>query len=211
MASSNPSNGFVTTGYSQPWVAAYEASGSNVTYSGGMSLGRGVSLSMEIETADDNNFYADNVIAESESGVFTSGTATVTIDGLDNAAATLILGLPEPEEVTVSDVSVSPVQMQGYGDNMTPVYVGFGCVRRTMKNGVTNYWPYILPKVKFAVPGDDMATQEESIDWQTQELTATIFRDDTEAHNWKMVSATGFTTEADAAAVVQHILGGSQA
>ena len=54
---------YVTIGFSKPYVAKYSAAGTNVTYTGGMDLGRGVSLSLDIETADDNNFYADNVIA----------------------------------------------------------------------------------------------------------------------------------------------------
>ena len=71
------------------------------------------------------------------------------------------------------------VEMQGYGAATNPPFCGFGCVRRTMMNGVTQYWPLVLPKVKFALPGDDIATQEDQIDWQTQELEMTLFRDDT--------------------------------
>lgn len=194
----------VTTGFSKPYVAKYANTGSAVTYSGGMPLARGVSLSLEVEAADDNNFYADNAIAETESGKFVSGSATITVDGLSNDAATLIFGLPEPEEVQVSE---SPVQMQGYGESLDPPYVGYGCVRRTQDHGKVEYWPVILPKIKFAVPSEEMATQEDSIEWQTQELSATIERDDTTAKNWKRVSATGFPSEAEAYAVVTAILG----
>lgn len=194
----------VTTGYSKPYVAKYSHEGTTVTYTEGMPLGRGVSLSLNIETADDNNFYADNVIAETESGKFTNGSATITVDGLSNDAATLVFGLPEPESVQVSE---SPVQMQGYGEALNPPYVGYGCVKRTQDHGKVEYWPVILPKIKFAVPSEEMATQEENIEWQTQELSATIERDDTEKQNWKRVSATGFATEAEAYAVVTAILG----
>ena len=78
----------VTTGFSLPYVAKYSATGQTVTYSGGMKMGRGVSLSLEIETADDNNFYADNVLAETESSNFTSGTATITVDGCNADSGT---------------------------------------------------------------------------------------------------------------------------
>ena len=194
----------VTTGFSKPYVAKYSNEGTTVTYTEGMPLGRGVSLSLNIETADDNNFYADNVIAETESGKFTNGSANITVDGLSNDAATLIFGLPEPEEVQVSE---SPVEMQGYGEALDPPYVGYGCVRRTQHKGKVEYWPVILPKIKFAVPSEEMATQEENIEFQTQELSATIERDDTTFKNWKRVSATGFPTEAEAYAVVTSILG----
>lgn len=193
----------VTTGFSKPYVAKYANTGSTVNYSSGMILARGVSLSVEIDTADDNNFYCDNVIGETESTQFTSGSATITVDGLDNDAATMIFGLPAPQSVTVDE---TPVQMQGYGQQMNAPYVGFGCVRRTMMNGVTQYWPYILPKIKFSLPSEEMATQEDSIDWQTQELTATIMRDDTTAANWKLISAEGMDTEAEAEAAIKEFL-----
>ena len=193
----------VTTGFSKPYVAKYANTGSTVNYSSGMILARGVSLSVEIDTADDNNFYCDNVIGETESTQFTSGSATITVDGLDNDAATMIFGLPAPQSVTVDE---SPVQMQGYGQQMNAPYVGFGCVRRTMMNGVTQYWPYILPKIKFSLPSEEMATQEDSIDWQTQELTATIMRDDTTAANWKLISAEGMDTEAEAESAIKAFL-----
>lgn len=194
----------VTTGFSKPYVAKYANESSTVTYSEGMSLARGVSLSLEVEAADDNNFYADNVVSETESGKFVSGSATITVDGLSNDAATLIFGLPEPEEVQVSE---SSVQMQGYGESLDPPYVGYGCVKRPQHNGKVEYWPVILPKIKFAVPSEEMATQEDSIEWQTQELSATIERDDTTARNWKRVSATGFPSEKEAYAVITSILG----
>ena len=193
----------VTTGFSMPYVAKYANTGTTVTYTSGMDLARGVSLSLEIDTADDNNFYANNVLAEVETAQFTSGSATVTVDGLSNEAATLIFGLPAAPETTL--------QMQGYGEALNPPYVGFGCVRRTQMEGKVEYWPLILPKIKFGLPSDEMATQEDQIDWQTQELTATIQRDDTTAKNWKVISAEGLATEAEAYAAVKAFLGGAGA
>ena len=197
----------VTTGFSKPYVAKYSNTGTTVTYTGGMDLGRGVRLSLEIDTADDNNFYADNIVAETESSQFTSGSATITVDGLSNDAATMIFGLPAPENVEVGE---EQVPMQGYGELNAP-YVGYGCVRRTQENGVVKFWPLILPKIKFNVPSEEMATAEDQIDWQTQELTATVLRDDTTAKNWKRISAEGMDTEDEAYAAVKAILGGGEA
>ena len=42
----------------------YSNEGQVVTYTNPKALGRGVSVELEIDTADDNNFYADNVLAE---------------------------------------------------------------------------------------------------------------------------------------------------
>lgn len=197
----------VTTGFSKPYVAKYAATGTTVTYSGGMDLGRGVSLTVSPETADDNNFYADNVLAESETGTFTGGSATVTIDGLEPEAATLILALPAATSLQVA--TGTTVQMQGYSDTISPPYCGYGCVKRTMMQGVVGYWPLILPKVKFSVPGDEAATQEDRINWQTQELSLSLFRDDTAAHNWKVISTEPLTTEDAAYAAVKAFLGGA--
>lgn len=200
----------VTTGFSMPYVAKYANTGTTVTYTSGMDLARGVSLSLEIDTADDNNFYANNVLAEVETAQFTSGSATVTVDGLSNEAATLIFGLPAPTSLEVGAPETT-VQMQGYGEAMNPPYVGFGCVRRTQMEGKVEYWPLILPKIKFGLPSDEMDTQENQIDWQTQELTAAIQRDDTTAKNWKVISAEGLDTEAEAYAAVKAFLGGAGA
>lgn len=194
----------VTIGFSKPVVAKYTASGTTVTYSDGMSLGRGVSLSIDVESASDNNFYADNTLAETENAVFTSGTLTVTVDGLENAAAKMILGLPEPETVTVGSKSV---EMQGYGDDMNPPYVGFGCVWAVQMDGVISYIPLVYTKAKFAIPSQEMNTKEDQIDWQTQEMEASLLRDDTTAHNWRKVGVSGMSSEAEALAVVNQILG----
>ncbi len=77
----------VTTGFSKPYIAKYSNTGTAVTYSDGMKLGRGVELKLDIDTADDNNFYADNVVAETETSQFTSGSVTTTVDGLEPAAS----------------------------------------------------------------------------------------------------------------------------
>lgn len=194
---------FVTTGFSKPYVAKYANTAGTVSYSGGILLGRGVSVESEIEGADDNNFYADNVIAETESTQFTSGSLTATVDGLGDEAAALILGLPEAENVTVGEASV---MIQHYNDDMNAPYVGFGYIRRVMYQGETQYIPVVHPKVKFGLPSDSAATQEDQIDWQTQELTATLMRDDTAKRNWKMEGAPQ-TSETLAEAVLKQLLG----
>lgn len=193
----------VTTGFSKPYIAKYSNTGTAVTYSDGMKLGRGVELKLDIDTADDNNFYADNVVAETETSQFIGGNVTTTVDGLEPAAATLALGLPETQNVEVGSKQVG---FQPYGAGMEPPYLGFGCVRRTMMNGKTQYWPFILPKIRYSIPSEEMATQEENIDWQTQELSATVLRDDTEAQNWKYLSAAGMDTEAEAEEAVKAFL-----
>lgn len=194
---------FVTTGFSKPYVAKYSNSQGTASYTKGMVLGRGVNVSAEIDTADDNNFYADNVINETESTQFTSGSLTVTVDGLGNDAATLILGLPATEEISVGEPGAK-VNLQYYNKKMNAPYVGFGYIRRVMYMGVTSYIAVVHPKVKFSLPSDSAATQEDQIDWQTQELTATLMRDDTADANWK-IESDPVSDEATAEAVIKQL------
>ena len=121
--------GKVITGFSKPYVAVYSASGGTVTYSKGMELARGVGVSTDYEVGDSNPFYANNVEAENVPGVFTGGTATLTVDGLFAEAEELIFGLPEPESFEYG--ADKTVQVRNYGEAAVcwnrfyyPVHVG---------------------------------------------------------------------------------------
>ena len=196
-------NGKVITGFSKPYVALYNANEGNPTYTNGMPLARGVSVSMEADNGDGNDFYADNVIAESVGGIFTGATATFTVDGLKEEARKLIMGLPN---ATTVEVDGNQVEVLDYDDRQVIPYVGIGFIIRFMEQGATTYVPYVLPKAMFNVDSIEANTQEEEIDFQTTELEATIMRDDTTNHKWQRIGA-GQTTEALAEAVVRTMLG----
>lgn len=199
-------NGQVITGFSKPVVALYSATGTTVSYTGLMPLARGVDVSLDIETNDDNDFYADNVVAESAGNTFSSGTVTLTVDGLKAEARKLIMGLPEPTSVSLGGGG-NTVDVYDYDDRQAKPYVGVGFIVRYMEDGVTSYVPYVLPKTIFNDLGIEAETQEESIDFQTTELEATIMRDDSDNHRWQRVGANQ-TTEALAYSVLQALLGG---
>ena len=191
-------NGRVITGYSKPFVALYANANGTVTYSGGIPLARGVEVSIAPEAADSTPFYADNTVAEQAGGGFSGGTVTLTVDGLKEAAQKLIMGLP-------AQTTVDTVKWNDFGDAMAIPYVGVGFVVRYMEDGVTTYDAVVLTKVQFSVFGTEAATQEDAIEFQTQELEAAIMKDDTTAHNWKRVSEPQ-TTEAAAVTAYQAIL-----
>ena len=197
-------NGKVITGFSLPWVALYSASEGTVTYSGGIPLARGVNVQLSVEGANDTKFHADNVLAESDNQAFSSGTATVVVDGLKEAARKLVSGLVTTRSVTPSGASAA-VSLDIYDDQMVVPYVGLGFIVRYMENGVTTYAPCILKKVKFSPAGLEAATQEENIEFQTTSLEAQIYRDDTAHHEWQILAADQ-TSEEDAYAVIQAIL-----
>lgn len=189
-------NGRVITGYSDPWVAKYSATGTTVTYSNAQALARGVSVEITPDDASDNKFYADNVEAENAGTTFGSGTATITVDGLKNAARALIYGLAEADQTG----------WLHYGNTQQVPYIGFGCIVRYMEDGVTTYEPLVLPKIMFNPEPTSAATQEEEIDWQTTELTAQIHRDDTVNQDWRL-DGTAQETQAAALAALKTKLG----
>ena len=196
-------NGKVITGYSQPIVAKYTYSSNTITYSDAMPLARGVEVSMEVDTGDATNFYADNTIAESVAGQFNGATATLTVDGLKDAARDLIAGITTKGSIVVDGKTVATAV---YDDLQVIPYVGIGFVVRYMENGVTTYAPVILPKAQFSPEGLDAATQGESVEFQTTELSATVMRADDTNHSWKVVAADQ-TTEAAAVAVINTYFG----
>ena len=87
--------GKVSTGFSKPYVAKYVNNNGTVSYTDAQILARGVEVSLEVESGDPNNFYADNVVAETVAGTFANGTLTLTVDGLLQDAEAMILGLDE--------------------------------------------------------------------------------------------------------------------
>lgn len=190
--------GRVITGFSKPYVAKYALSGASIVYSSGQLLARGVSVSLDIESSDDNNFYADNQLAESASGAFSSGSFTLTVDGTKKDARRLIFGLP------AADTSTGLVL---YGDSMDVPNVGIGYIVRYMEEGTTYYVPQIIPKAKFNLPAKEAATQEDEIDWQTEELGGVIMRDDSTNKNWFIDSDTTYATEAAAEAILTTYFG----
>lgn len=187
-------DGRVLTGFSLPYVALYGLSGTTITYTSGSKLARGVSVSVELDdNGDDNIFYADNVAAETVSGNFTGGTATLTVDGLKDTAEALIYGLSAAD----ADGFVN------YSNAINAPYVGIGFVCRYMSSGSTSYVPVVLTKCRFNLSNLSASTQEEDIEWQTQELTAKILIDDDGI--WKRVG-TATTTEASAVALIKTAL-----
>lgn len=196
-------SGKVCTGFSFPFVAKYSASGGVVTYSGGMELARGVEVSIEPEVGDSDPFYANNVAAETVPAKFTGGTVTLTVDGLLEEAEKMIMGLPESEDLTYGEEK--SVKVYNYGEEAMPPYVGIGFLARYMSDNVESYTPIILTKARFQALSTSAATQEDQIDWQTQELTADLMRDDSAEKVWKKI-VEGVATEAEGIEILKSFL-----
>lgn len=169
--------GKVTIGFSKPYVALYSESGGTITYSSGQKLARGVSVNAEPDSSDNNNFYADNIVAESDAGSFSGGTVTLTVDGLLQDAEKLIQGLPTAD----ADGFLN------YDDDQVTPYVGVGFIIEYMSEGVRYFTPVIFPKCKAGQLTVSAETEGESISWQTAEIPFSIYKDDSAKHRWKRV------------------------
>lgn len=194
--------GKVLVGFSNPYVAKYNNAGGTVTYTDGRRLARGVKVSLDVDSSDDNNFYADDGIAESDNGQFSGGTANLTVDGLLAETEQFIAGLPEPESVPVGD---QEVKVYKHGAKAVPPYVGIGVIVQYRSGGKNTFVPIILTKTKFQSAKLEAATREKETNWQTQDLVADLHRDDTADQNWKWVVEDQDTKEA-ADAVLRVLL-----
>lgn len=180
-------NGKVTIGFSHPLVAKHSVVDGVCTFTDTRVLARGVSVSVEPNTSDDNTYYADDSLAETAGATFTGGTLTLTVDGLFMESERYLYGLPASAE----DGWTS------FGDNATAPYVSVGYIVKSQSNGNQLWTPQIILKNKFNPVNTSAETQGEDIDWQSQELTANIQRSEDSNHNWKYIGA-DFTSEAEA-------------
>ena len=187
-------------GVCKPYYAKYANNGGTVSYSDGGVMGKAVEVSADIETADSNDLYADNAIAESEK-TFSSGTLSLTTDDFEQEASKAVLGLKEEAITGIDGVTDTSVKELIYDDDQQTPYLGVGIIIKKIKGGVTKWRALIFTNVQFAVPSDAATTQGESIEWQTAEISGTIMRDDSAKHPWKKEAT--FTTEAQAEAYIK--------
>ena len=195
--------GRVCVGYSDPHVALYGCANDAVTFTNGRRLARGVDVKITPEEAGENDFYADNELAESESGHISGGTMSLTVDGLHPDAEAFVFGLPQPEDVPYGDNKTAKITK--YPSAMDIPYVGVGVVVHYECKGVHSCVPVIVVKNKFKAPSTEAATKEKQKNYQTQALETTFMPDDTSNPSWKWVGEP-VATRAEAVAVLQGIM-----
>ena len=111
---------------------------------------------------NDNPLYADDTIAENDTGI-TSVDIELEIDKLTDDARIALLG---DNAVTGNDVTV--VEQT---DASAP-YGGFGFMRVLIEGGVKKYQGVWFHKVQFYEPSEETNTKGESIEWGTPTLNA---------------------------------------
>lgn len=184
-------------GLSKLVFAKYSANGNSVTYSEAAITEKMAEYSAEIETTEKNNLYLDNDVAETDSGVFSSGTFSVTTGDLSNETSKLLYNV---KELDVTYGQGKTVKELVYDDSITCQELGVGLVEMHQVDNVTFYRALWLTRVQFNIPSSAATTQGETVDWQTQEISGTILRsvevDSDKVHPWQ--NTADFETEADA-------------
>lgn len=192
-----------TIGLSKPYYALYSATGNAVEYSEGALLGKYTEMSIELDSQDANILYADNGPAESDQQ-FMGGTVTVTTDDLRAAVMVPVFGAKQ-EAISDTGITTESPAWIVFDDDQEIPYVGLGGIIKKKVDGATKWVGFVLNKIQFSTPGIAAVTQGETIEWQTQELNASIMRSDAEKHPWFRLS-TPMDTEADAEAAVRAYL-----
>lgn len=191
-------------GLSKPYFAKYSNEGNKVTYTGGRLMGKAVQLSIELEGADDNILYADNGPVES-ANTFAGGTYTVTTDDMLPDVMLEVLGIVA-EAIENAEIVTAEPKWYKFNDSQETPYLGFGAIVKIQNNQKVKYQAVVLPKTQMTNPNDTFTTQGETVEWGTPEITGNILRDDTEDHNWKMISSP-MDSEADAEAAIRAFFG----
>lgn len=189
-------------GLSKPYIATYVNNNGTVTYSARTVLGKYTNLDLSLDSADENILYADNGPAESDSQ-FSGGTVTVTTDDLLAAAFKTALGLTE-QAISTTVTTATPKWMV-FDDSQNAPYFALGGVIKKKANGAYKWVCFVLEKIKFRNPDLSVATQGETIEWQTPELEATILRSDASGHPWFRMS-TELDSEEDAIAILEDYM-----
>lgn len=184
--------GAVGTGFRYPTVARYAGTGEFGSHTNGRRLARGVKMSLAVQTADGNIFYADDGAAESNASKFATGTMSLTVDGLLPESERMINGLPDEE---VIEVNGRQVPVTRTGDDALSPNLGYGAIRVYESNGIELFRYVILPKVCFRQAGFDAETRTEQKNFQPQDLTADILRCDGGKRDWRWLGALYTTVE----------------
>lgn len=193
-------------GLSKPYFAIYSNDGPAVSYSGGGLMGKYTQLNMSLnDSGSDNNFYADNGIDETGAAQFAGGTLGMTTNNLLVAISQKILGTQVSSVTGIQGLQTVGAKWEHYDDRQSAPFLGVGGIYKHQVGGQIKYQAVIFPKVKCTTPSQDATTQGDSIEWQVDEITAQINRDDTPNHEWRRVSSL-LDSEQDAEILIKAFL-----
>ncbi len=143
------------------------------TYGSPVMLAKAMTAELSVEL-NEATLYADDGAAEIVKE-FKSGTLSLGVDDI---------GVTSAEALTGAKVDANGVLISAGENDAAPVAVGF---RAKKSNGTYRYfWLY---RVKFGIPGTNLATKGDSITFSTPTIEGTILRrnkvDGKNEHPWK--------------------------
>lgn len=186
-------------GLSRPLYAKYNNNGGQVEYTDGGVLGRAVNVNVTIETATDNDFYSDNSKEVGDS-TFGGGSFTLTPNDLMQGVSKIILGVREQALTGIEGITDADATELIWDNSQESPYLGVGFIVKHRSAHGVSWRGIVLKKIQFNIPADAATTQGKTIEWQTPELTASIYRDDSTNEEWKTEAT--FSTEAQAEAYI---------
>ena len=192
-------------GLSIPFFGKYVNTNGTITYNECKTIGHAIEYSTEIETADDNPLYGDNMIIEHDYGSFGGGTLTLNTSERTGTVSKWLLGMTEKTVTVGSGSPTTEVTEYVYDDDTKPITVGFGIIELHQIDDVDKYRTVILSRCVPQIPAEAATTKGESIEWQTQEITFTIERAEDAKHTWQR--SAWHDSEAAARAYLEQELG----
>ena len=177
----------------------YNNNNGTVTYSNQAVIAKLVRMQLSLDDSQDNDFYADNAVDETDSQ-FAGGTYEINTNDLTDEMSALILGLQTNTITSMTGVTDVGVKEIIFDDRQNTPYMGIGNVVKHKRDGTIYYRAIVLTKIQFRIPEESWDTQGKTISWQTPTVRGTVMRDDTTYHAWKYAAT--FSTEAQAIAYI---------
>ena len=180
--------------------------------SGGARIQEGVNSLAGYAEIFERNILASGVIPQISAifgpcagGAVYSPALTDFILMTESTSYMFLTGPTVVKSVTGEDITTETPKWYVFDDDQKIPYGGLGGVIKKKVDGTIKWAAFILNKIQFRTPGFAFTTQGETIEWQTQELSAAILRSDAAKHPWFRMSSF-MDSEADAEAAVKQYL-----
>lgn len=154
------------------------------TYGTGVRVGRAISSNVTL-TRNENDLYADDVLAESDNSI-TGGTLDITVAEILDEVRVVLFGDVKGEDDSYSDSGSSAP------------YIGLGYLREQRYKGKSTYQAVWLHKVQLSPAEDTAQTKSQSITWGTQRVTGDLLGVTDGPGNTRFRRRKTFDSEADA-------------
>lgn len=153
-------------------AAKAEYADGDVTFSGGMLIGKAISVDKNVEF-NDSKLHADNEIAESDNS-FSKGTITINTDdyGFKKEDIPKVQAFLFGHEYVAAAEGV-PEHIVKNSDDERP-FLGVAYVKTRKKNNKLSYEVTLIYKVQFNPGSESAQTKGESVEFKTPTITGSI-------------------------------------